>query len=58
VWIHVPTAGKETWPVTRDVISTLKKRKYAGIIIQTNNGLPDVLRATCSEFVAVGFDDE
>jgi hypothetical protein len=58
VWIHVPIAGKETWPVTTDAISNLKKRKYTGIILQASNGLPDVLRATCSDFGAAGIDDE
>jgi hypothetical protein len=58
VWIHVPIAGKETWPVTRDAISVLKERKYRGIIIQTSSGLPEVLRATCSEFGAAGIENE
>jgi len=58
MWIRVPIAGKETWPVTRDTVSILKKVKYTGIIIQTSNGLSAVVSATCSEFGAAGIDYE
>jgi len=58
MWIHVPIAGKEAWPVTRDAVSILKKVKYKGIIIQTSNGLSDVISATCSEYGFAGIDYE
>ena len=58
MWIHVLIAGKETWPVTRDAVSILKKVKYTLTIIQTSNGLSDVISATCSEFGFAGTDYE